>query len=80
MSETEAGQNELGSAPVAECSRCGKPETLCVCKDITPIDNKITLLILQHPQEQDKALRAFRDEVKPLIMKENAAKLLRLRS
>jgi DTW domain-containing protein YfiP len=60
LSETEAGQNELGPAPVAECSRCGKPETLCVCKDIAPIDNKITLLILQHPQEQDKALGTAR--------------------
>jgi DTW domain-containing protein YfiP len=47
-------------APVAECPRCGKPETLCVCKDIQPIDNKIGLLILQHPQEQDKALGTAR--------------------
>jgi len=46
--------------PVAECPRCGKPETLCVCRDIQPIDNKIALLILQHPQEQDKALGTAR--------------------
>lgn len=46
--------------PVAECPRCGKPETLCVCQDIQPIDNKIALLILQHPQEQDKALGTAR--------------------
>jgi hypothetical protein len=46
--------------PVAECPRCGKPETLCVCKDLQPIDNKIALLVLQHPQEQDKALGTAR--------------------
>jgi len=47
-------------APVPDCPRCGKPETLCVCQDIQPIDNKIALLILQHPQEQDKALGTAR--------------------
>lgn len=41
---------------IPDCPRCGKPETLCVCQDIQPIDNKIALLILRHPQEQDKAL------------------------
>src|SRR5438034_10013705 len=40
----------------AECPRCGKPITLCVCADIAPIDNRIELLILQHPQEQDRWL------------------------
>ncbi len=55
---TEADTNEV--APVADCPRCGKPETLCVCQDIQPIDNKIALLILQHPQEQDKALGTAR--------------------
>jgi DTW domain-containing protein YfiP len=47
---------ETPIAVVEDCPRCGKPETLCVCKDIEPIDNKIALLILRHPQEQDKAL------------------------
>jgi DTW domain-containing protein YfiP len=47
---------ETPVAIVEDCQRCGKPETLCVCKDIQPIDNKIALLILRHPQEQDKAL------------------------
>jgi DTW domain-containing protein len=40
----------------AECPRCRKPISLCVCADIIPIDNAITLLILQHPQEQDREL------------------------
>jgi len=56
LSEIET--NEV--APVADCPRCGKPETLCVCQDIQPIENEIALLILQHPQEQDKALGTAR--------------------
>jgi DTW domain-containing protein len=38
------------------CPRCRKPPALCVCADIAPIDNRIALLILQHPQEQDVEL------------------------
>jgi DTW domain-containing protein YfiP len=53
-------EGEATLAPIPECPRCGKPETLCVCQDIQPIDNKIALLILQHPQEQDKALGTAR--------------------
>ena len=44
----------------AECPRCGKWLSLCVCEDVQTIDNKIALLILQHPQEQDKALGTAR--------------------
>jgi DTW domain-containing protein YfiP len=40
----------------AECPRCRKPPALCVCEGIAPIDNKVALLILQHPQEQDREL------------------------
>ncbi len=46
--------------PNAECPRCGKPPALCVCEGIAPIDNKISLLILQHPQEQDRELGTAR--------------------
>ena len=42
------------------CTRCGKPRALCVCADIVPIDNRIELLILQHPQEQDRELGTAR--------------------
>ncbi len=45
---------------IAECPHCGKPEPLCVCSEIVPIDNRIELLILQHPQEQDRALGTAR--------------------
>src|ERR1700742_1204893 len=42
--------------PIAECPRCRKPLPLCVCETVTPIKSRISLLILQHPQEQDRAL------------------------
>jgi DTW domain-containing protein YfiP len=46
--------------PDAECPRCGKRPALCVCDGIAAIDNKISLLILQHPQEQDRDLGTAR--------------------
>src|SRR5438874_3548753 len=45
---------------VPDCSHCGKPLPLCVCDSITPIESRIELLILQHPQEQDRALGTAR--------------------
>src|ERR1700732_2629124 len=44
----------------AECPHCLKPRALCVCEGITRIDNKVSLLILQHPQEQDRELGTAR--------------------
>lgn len=38
------------------CIRCGKSDKLCVCTDAEPFDNQHFVLILQHPQEQDKEL------------------------
>ncbi len=46
--------------PNAECPHCRKPPALCVCEGIARIDNKISLLILQHPQEQDRELGTAR--------------------
>jgi DTW domain-containing protein YfiP len=43
-----------------DCARCGKPAALCVCESIVAIDNRVTLLILQHPQEQDRMLGTAR--------------------
>jgi len=45
---------------VAECPRCQKPWPLCICDTVEPIQNRISLLILQHPQEQDRALGTAR--------------------
>src|ERR1700726_763528 len=39
---------------------CHKPLPLCICESIEPIENKVQLLILQHPQEQDRALGTAR--------------------
>lgn len=46
--------------PKLDCERCGKPAALCVCEGIAPLDNRIELVILQHPQEQDKSLGTAR--------------------
>src|SRR5664280_2528842 len=46
--------------PIPDCPRCQKPLPLCICDSITPIENRIPLLILQHPQEQDRALGTAR--------------------
>jgi DTW domain-containing protein len=43
-----------------DCPRCAKPPALCVCAGVEPVDNRIAVLILQHPQEQDRALGTAR--------------------
>jgi DTW domain-containing protein len=43
-----------------DCPRCGKPASLCVCVGLLPMEHRIELLILQHPQEQDRALGTAR--------------------
>src|ERR1700723_742723 len=48
------------AAAIPDCPRCHKPLPLCICDSITPIENKVSLLILQHPQEQDRALGTAR--------------------
>src|SRR6267142_2846150 len=57
-SEPETGT--AASEAIPDCPRCLKPLPLCICDSITPIENKIALLILQHPQEQDRALGTAR--------------------
>jgi DTW domain-containing protein YfiP len=52
--------NETARAAPADCPRCHKPAELCVCDAIAPIDNRVSLLILQHPQEKDRALGTAR--------------------
>jgi DTW domain-containing protein len=44
----------------AECPRCLKAQSLCICDGVAPIKNRLSLLILQHPQEQDSALGTAR--------------------
>jgi DTW domain-containing protein YfiP len=57
ISELEAFE---APAVIADCQRCHKPLPLCICDSITRIENEIELLILQHPQEQDRALGTAR--------------------
>src|SRR5580698_10777667 len=56
QSEPDTGTAEA----IPDCPRCHKPLPLCICDSITPIENRVSLLILQHPQEQDKALGTAR--------------------
>src|SRR3977135_4027200 len=49
-----------GAEAPADCPHCGKPLPLCICDSVTPIENKVSLWIRQHPQEQDRALGTAR--------------------
>ena len=42
------------------CSVCEKIQKLCVCDAISAVDNKVFVLILRHPQEQDRVLGTAR--------------------
>ncbi|WP_024511944.1 tRNA-uridine aminocarboxypropyltransferase [Bradyrhizobium sp. ARR65] len=57
---SDLSESPAGAEHVAECQRCQKPLPLCICDSITPIKNRISVLILQHPQEQDRALGTAR--------------------
>jgi DTW domain-containing protein YfiP len=48
------------AAIVGDCPRCLKPQPLCICDTVEPIESRVALLILQHPQEQDRALGTAR--------------------
>jgi len=58
MSDTD--RNSGTAETVAECPRCGKALPLCICDSVIPIENRILVLILQHPQEQDRTLGTAR--------------------
>jgi DTW domain-containing protein YfiP len=45
---------------IEDCPRCRKSLALCVCDSVEPITSRTSLLILQHPQEQDRALGTAR--------------------
>jgi DTW domain-containing protein YfiP len=57
-SEPDTGPAVAEAIPV--CPHCQKPLPLCICDSIEPIKSRISLLILQHPQEQDRALGTAR--------------------
>ena len=37
------------------CPRCARPVSACLCDLVTPVDNRIEVLILQHPLEAHEA-------------------------
>src|SRR6195952_3780941 len=56
----EPAAGEAAAELIPDCPNCHKPLPLCICDSIEPIENRIALLILQHPQEQDRALGTAR--------------------
>tara|TARA_R110002073_G_scaffold68921_3_gene171101 strand:+ start:13157 stop:13810 length:654 start_codon:yes stop_codon:yes gene_type:complete len=38
------------------CSKCSKPHLACICSYLSPQDNAIAVLVLQHPDEKNKAI------------------------
>ncbi|MGB7479140.1 MAG: tRNA-uridine aminocarboxypropyltransferase [Burkholderiaceae bacterium] len=37
------------------CARCQRPQSACICRWITPVANRVPVLILQHPLEAGQA-------------------------
>src|SRR5467141_743302 len=60
MSKQSEPDSGAAAEAIPDCPRCQKPLPLCICDSITPIESRISLLILQHPQEQDRALGTAR--------------------
>src|SRR6478752_376201 len=60
MSNQPEPETKSDPDEIPDCPHCGKPLPLCICDSVTPIENKVSLLILQHPQEQDRALGTAR--------------------
>ncbi|NQD37587.1 DTW domain-containing protein [Permianibacter sp. IMCC34836] len=54
------------------CPTCYKIRPLCVCDLVEPHDNRVHVLILQHPQEPDKELGSAR--LANLILKKSTLK------
>jgi DTW domain-containing protein YfiP len=46
--------------PRSVCERCRRPLSVCFCKDITPIETKTRVVILQHPRERDVGIGTAR--------------------
>jgi DTW domain-containing protein len=60
MSKQPEPETGTAAAEIPDCPHCQKPIPLCICDSIEPIESRISLLILQHPQEQDRALGTAR--------------------
>ena len=60
MSKQSEAETGAAVEAIPDCPQCQKPQPLCICDSIEPIESGISLLILQHPQEQDRALGTAR--------------------
>src|SRR6201987_3507275 len=57
---SEPDTSPAAAEAIPVCPHCQKPLPLCICDSIEPIKSRISLLILQHPQEQDRGLGTAR--------------------
>src|SRR3984957_10585659 len=57
---SEAKDGIAPTLATLECPQCRKPTPLGVGEGVKPIKSRLDLLILQHPQEQDRALGTAR--------------------
>lgn len=55
-----AGKKGNGASGAETCPACEKPQKLCVCEAVAPVKNRVFVLILRHPQEQDRDLGTAR--------------------
>jgi DTW domain-containing protein YfiP len=44
------------NAPQEICSACEKPRAMCICDRVDPVQTKLRVVVLQHPQEDDETL------------------------
>lgn len=42
------------------CPACEKPAGLCICEAVAPVENRVEVVVLRHPQEQDRILGTAR--------------------
>ncbi len=38
------------------CPRCEKPQAICICDRVEPVETQLRVVVLQHPQEDDETL------------------------
>ena len=42
--------------PIAICANCSKPQPICICDRVVPVQTRLRVVVLQHPQEDDAIL------------------------
>lgn len=49
------GTTDFDKPRRGRCERCGRPLVTCLCSLVAPVDNRVEVLVLQHPLEQLQA-------------------------